>query len=208
MIDQQDQDVYDQVGMAFADLGLDRDAEDVIKRGRALRRRRRAMPALAAAGVLAFSLGLAAVTQTQSPTRSSSETIVNVDEAAFSVHTDASSGVVTITVRSFFDENEFKRILARAGIAAVFHEETVTVTKVNGGLRDSGMCHWVGATRVETAGEMTYGGAANGVMALRIIPSRIPHGAVLAFTYEDLSNGLRLISPELFSATPTGCVED
>jgi RNA polymerase sigma-70 factor (ECF subfamily) len=62
MIDQQYRDVYDEVGSAFSDVHLDRDTEDVIGRGRALRRRRRTMPALAAAAVLAFSLSLTAVT--------------------------------------------------------------------------------------------------------------------------------------------------
>src|SRR5262249_46159995 len=49
----------DLVGTAFTDVHLDRDAHDVISRGRTLRRRRRAVPALATAGVLAVSLSLA-----------------------------------------------------------------------------------------------------------------------------------------------------
>ncbi|HET9170802.1 MAG TPA: hypothetical protein VFN97_15300 [Actinospica sp.] len=203
MIDQQDQDLYDEVGAAFADVRLDRGPDDVIRRGRTLRRRRRAMPALAAAGVLAFSLSLAAVTvHSHSSSRAA---LVNVDEAAFSVHTDASSGVVTITIREFFDENEFKQILARAGITAVFHDENVIVTKADGGELVSGMCDWVGAKRVTTAGEMTYG-TENGVMALRITPSRMPHGSVLAFVYDTPNIGPRFIGPELLSNTPTGCV--
>ena len=207
MIDQQDQQVYDEVGTAFADVRLDRDAEDVIRRGRTLRRRRRAMPALAAAGVLAFSLSLAAVTvPTHSSTRTTKVNVdVNVDEAAFSVHTNATTGVVTITIRNFFDENLLKQTLADAGIPAVFHSEKVTVVEVNGGERDYGECSWVGATQV-FAEVATYS-FRNGAAVFTLYPSRMPHGSVLAFNYMMRSDGKPMASAQLFAGTPTGCVD-
>ena len=112
MIDQHDQAVYDEVSSAYSDVHLDRDAEDVIKRGRALRRRRRTVPALAAAGALVFSLGVAGVAAHSH--RSTSVAVVNVDESEFSIHTDAKSGVVTLTMRQFMDASVVTKLLARS----------------------------------------------------------------------------------------------
>ncbi|MBR7829426.1 hypothetical protein KDK95_24175 [Actinospica sp. MGRD01-02] len=204
MIDQQDQQLYDEVGTAFADVRLERDATDVIRRGRTLRRRRKAVPALAAAGVLAFSLSLAAVTVQTHPSSRTTLVNVNVDEAAFSVHTNATTGVMTITIRDFHDENLLKQTLADAGIPAVFHSEKVTVVEVNGGERVYGQCNWVGATEL-TVEVATYSFHA-GVTIFTLYPSRMPHGSVLAFNYTTQSDGKRLASAQLFASTPTGCV--
>lgn len=122
------------------------------------------------------------------------------------MHTDASTGIVAIAVRDFFDESQFKQILASAGIAAVFHEENVSVTEVNGGQELTGTCHWVGAT-VESGDVMTIGFAL-GASVVKIIPSRLLHGSVLAFNYETPTGGQLATSAQLLSNTPTGCVAD
>jgi len=52
--------------------------------------------------------------------------LVNVDNAAFSVHTDAKSRKVTVTVWQLVDENELKQVLAKASIRALFSSSTPT----------------------------------------------------------------------------------
>ena len=125
--------VLDLVETAFADVHLDRDASDVVARGRRLRRRRRAVPALGALGVLAASAGLAfALTGPSSPagtatagsgrTLTSGGAVVNVNEASFSIRTDAKTGIITLSLKEYVvDEGELKQVLARAGVRAVFN---------------------------------------------------------------------------------------
>jgi hypothetical protein len=205
MIDQQDRNVYDEVGSAYADVHLERDAEDVIRRGRTFRRRRRTMPALAAASALAFSLSIAAVTaQTHA---SSSATLVNVDEAAFSIHTDAQSGVVTLTIRELFDESQLKQLLAEAGIPAVFHagpmKETDDGRKT---IVDAGGCAWVGATLLNP-GKVLLQTIASTPDVFTIDPSAMPRGSVLGFDFLSMpgKHGVVGVGATLLSTTPTGC---
>ena len=93
------------VGSAFDEGRRGRDTQDDLARGRALRRRKRAVPALAALGVVAASASLAvaltgpsgaANTTNADPGHSltANGTAVNVDNAAFSVHTDTKTGKV------------------------------------------------------------------------------------------------------------------
>jgi hypothetical protein len=204
MIDQQDQDVYEEVGAAFAEVHLGRDADEVMKRGRTLRRRRQAMPAMAVAGVLAVSLGVATVT---SQSHSSSKVaLVNVDEAAFSVHTNAKTGDVTVTIRELFDENQLKRVLAEAGIPAAFHAESIAVTSGDDE-KHSSFCQWTGATALNPGAVLTH--PANGRDAVFIVvPSAMPHGSVLAFNVATApgAGSPAMASAQLLSNAPTGCV--
>ena len=203
MIGQQDQELYDEVGAAFADVHLEQDAEGVIRRGRALRRRRRAMPALAAAGALAFSLSLATVAA-HSPS-SSRTTLVNVDEAGFSVHTDARTGAVTVTVRQLFDEAQLKSILAEAGVRTAFYSVTQPAD------RHVTRCVWEGVRVFEADGVVGPPHQAGGETALTIYPSKMPSGSVLGFSFYTLigANGTTagmMVAPRLLSGEPTGCV--
>jgi hypothetical protein len=220
MIDQQDQDVYDEVSSAYADVRLERDAEDVIKRGRTLRRRRRTMPALAAATVLAFSLSLAAVTaQTH---RSAHVAVVNVDEAGFSVHTNPKTGVVTVTIRQLEDENQLNQILAEAGIPAVFHSERIQLSadvlkhwKPAPAYRNLPpavqACFWTGA-RILPESVIDNGMPLTGEPAkiATIDPRAMPPGSVIGFDYITVvgwpSGAYQIEGFTLLSNMPTGCV--
>jgi hypothetical protein len=120
------------LGGAFDEGRRGRAADQVLARGRRLRRRKRAAPALGAFGVVADSAGLALALTGPSASAgpagagsghalSSNGTVVNVDEASFSVHTDAKTGVVTVTLRQMFDEGELEAVLAKAGVRAIFN---------------------------------------------------------------------------------------
>jgi hypothetical protein len=203
MIDQQDQDVYDELSPAFAGVRLDRDVSNVIRRGRTLRRRWKTMPALAAAGVLAFSLSLAAVTTpSHSPTRG---VLVNVDEAGFSVHTDAQTGTVTVALRQLFDEAQLKAILAEAGVHTVFHTAASS--------RASFMppCTWTGVHQSDANDVVGPPHVVDNEAVLTIYPSKMPAGSVLGFSLYTLTgsngkvNGM-MVTPTLLSGEPTGCV--
>lgn len=170
------------VGTAFDEGRRGRAASDVLARGRQLRRRKRAVPALGALGVLAASASLAlALTgpnTAASPAGASSGhaltsngTVVNVNEASFSVHTNAKTGIVTVTFRQLFDEDEVKVILAEAGVRAVFNPRCTgpgikSLTLLTGG--DDGI----------SGGETQDGGA-----VIIIDPSKMPSGSVLEFIY-------------------------
>jgi hypothetical protein len=197
MIDQQDQNVYDEVSSAYADVHLERDAEDVIKRGRTLRRRRRTMPALAAAVVLAFSLSLVAVTAHTH--RSARVAVVNVDEAAFSIHTDAQSGVVTLTMRQFLDESQVTKLLADAGIPAVVYSERVNAHGI------IWPCSWAGASVIDSGKVIVHVTSPSDVV-FEINRSAMPHGSVVAFDFLSITmpNGtMYAASAQLLSAAPT-----
>ena len=197
MIDQQDQDVYDEVGSAYADVHLERDTEDVIRRGRTLRRRRRTVPALAAAGVLAFSLSVAAVTvQTH---RSAHVAVVNVDEAEFSIHTDAHSGIVTLTMRQFMDASVVTKLLAEAGIPAVIYSEHVAPHGI------IWPCNWAGA-RVIDSDKVIVHVASPSDAVFEINRNAMPRGSVVAFDFLSIimPNGtMNAASAQLLSAAPT-----
>ena len=197
MIDQQDQDVYDEVGSAFTDVHLERDAEDVIKRGRTLRRRRRTMPALAAACVLAFSLTVAAVTLQSH--RSAAVAVVNVDEAAFSIHTDAQSGVVTLTMRQFMDASVVKKLLAEAGIPAVIYSEHVNPHGI------IWPCNWAGASVIDSGKVIVHVKSPSDAV-FEINRNAMPRGSVVAFDFLSIAmpNGtMNAAAAQLLSSAPT-----
>ena len=203
------------VGSAFDEGRRGRDAQDVLARGRRLRRRKRAVPALGALAVVAASAGLAlaltgpsgAAGATHAQTGHSMTAdgaVVNVDNAAFSVHTDAKTGRVTVTLREFVDQDALKQILATAGIRAYFAS---TVVSPNAhGVVPIVMCAWPGATPVGNVNDVTPATPGNS-NTITSDPSKMPSGSVLAFdfeylakTHEEVSTGLQLLSGD-----PTGC---
>jgi len=211
MIERNDERTHDErvlglVESAFADVHLDRAVPDVVGRGRQLRRRKRLVPALGAFGVLAASAGLAlALTGPSNPagaaTASSGHTLnvngseVNVDNASFSVHTNAKTGIVTVTVRQFQDENYFKQVLAEAGIRAIFDVPCTNQPGIKG-LNPRGVF-------IVTLGKPVDG--RRPTASFSIDPAKMPSGSVLSFDYvrgTDAANttfGIGLLSGE-----PTG----
>ena len=209
MIDQE----LDLVGTAFADVHLDGDARDVISRGRTLRRRRKAVPALATAGIVAASLSLAVVTQSSPPAAGSHAlgyhgAVVNVDEAGFSIHTDAKTGEVTVSLSRLFNESEVKALLAEAGVPAVFHNIT---QPANTPATPREACTWTGAHTLDpgTAISSPYMDGSDVIIA--IYPSKMPAGSVLGLLYDTFGSGkaaAHSVGWTLLSGEPTGCVAD
>jgi hypothetical protein len=232
MIDQHDQDTAEKsmlggLGTAFADVRLDRGAGEVMARGRALRRRRKAVPALAAVGILAAALSLAAVTRS-APSAAGPHTlgyhgaVVNVDEAGFSIHTDPRTGAVTVTTFQLFDGAEMKALLAKAGVPAAFHNITypagTSVWWNEGGLPDTGLpkgaivepemlCKWTGVSTLDSGNIISQPTQDGAVVVTTIYPSRMPAGSVLGIRYVTVGTAeSNLISTTLLSGQPTGCV--
>jgi hypothetical protein len=207
------------VGSAFDEGRRGRDAHDVLARGRTLRRRKRAMPALAALGVVAASAGFAAALTGPSSTANTTNaqaghslttngTAVNVDNAAFSVHTDTKTGKVTVTLKQFIDESELQPILAEAGIRSYFY--TGTVTQRPHQAVPLLQCTWTGATPLNSPGgtfSVIHPTAGSPDTTITIDPSKMPSGSVLAFTFENIANdpGPAMVSTGLLSHEPTGC---
>ena len=206
MIDQE----LDLVGTAFADVHLAGDARDVISRGRKLRRRRKAVPALATAGILAASLSLAAVTQSSPSGRTLGYhgSVVNVDEAGFSIHTDAKTGEVTVALRQLADEAALKALLAEAGVPTAFHSTTLPAGTP---VRPLAPCTWTGAHVLGSGSVISQPRPDDGDFVITINPSKMPAGSVLGFTYGHFDTGntepsVLSIGTTLLSGEPTGCV--
>jgi hypothetical protein len=208
------------VGSAFDEGRRGRDAQDVLARGRALRRRRRAMPALVALGVVAASASLAVVLTGPSGAANTTAagaghsltangTVVNVDNAAFSVHTDTTTGKVTVTLKQSVDEGELQPILAKAGIRTYFYTGTVTQHPHQAVPLLS--CTWLGATPLDSPDATTsviYPTSASPDTTITIDPSKMPSGSVLAFTFEYIANdrGAAVVGMQMLSGEPTGCI--
>jgi len=209
--------LIDLVGSAFDEGRRGRDAQEVLARGRRLRRRKRAVPALGALGVVAVSASLAVALSgpsgTANPTAAgsghsmaSNGTVVNVDNAAFSVHTDAKTGKVTVTIRQFNDEGALQQILAKAGIRTVFDSVTVH-PNADGGVPVQ-PCTWTGAAPAPIGYAVDDLPTTAGKHETIIIdPSKMPSGSVLAFLYVHIANtaGFPLVGVEVLSGEPTGC---
>ena len=209
------------VGSAFDEGRRGRDTQDVLARGRALRRRKRAVPALAALGVVAASASLAVALTGPSGAANTTNaqaghsltangTAVNVDNAAFSVHTDTKTGEVTVTLKQFIDESELQPILAEAGIRSYFY--TGTVTQHPHQAVPFLSCTPVGATYLNSPDALTsviYATPASPDTTITIDPSKMPSGSVLDFTFENIANepdpGAAMVSVRLLSGEPTSC---
>jgi hypothetical protein len=212
--------LVDLVGSAFDEGRRGRDAQQVLARGRALRRRRRAVPALSALGVLAASASLAVALTGPSGAAGSTNagaghsltangTAVNVDNAAFSVRTDTKTGKVTVTLKQSVDESALKQILAEAGIRTYF--SSTTVTQHPGQAVPISVCKYVGATPVGSAdltASVVYPTSKSPDTTITIDPSKMPSGSVLAFNFEYIANdkGADVVSMALLSGEPTACI--
>lgn len=118
-----DSDILDRVDGSLSGVRMQRPIDEITARGRRLRTRRRSIAGAAAVCVLGASLAIALPLSGSSgqpvvayaPTQSQ---VVNVDLAAWSVHTNADS-TVTLTVREFQDPVQMQQVLARAGVSAI-----------------------------------------------------------------------------------------
>lgn len=202
------------VGSAFDEGRRGRAAQEILARGRQLRRRKRAMPALAALGVVAASVSLTAALSGRSGTGTRDAgsghfvtvngAAVNVDEAGFSIHTDAKSGEVTVTLRQLFDESELQVLLAKAGVPTAFHDITLPAgTPVT----PHAACTWTGARVLDPASVISNLHRTEAVIT--IYPSKMPAGSVLGLIYttsEEDKSETTSVGTTLLSGQPTGCV--
>ena len=211
MIDQE----LDLVGTAFADVHLDGEAHDVISRGRRLRQRRKAVPVLATAGIAAAALSLAVVTQSSPPSAGShalgyNGAVVNVDEAGFSIHTDAKTGAVNVTFSQAFNEAEVKALLAKAGVPAAFFN--ITESASGSAVKATTPCTWTGAHEIDNGSAISEPLPQRGQdVYLTIYPSQLPARSVLGLVYETIGTGSSTahgVGATLLSGEPTGCVAD
>jgi hypothetical protein len=182
MIDQQDQDPTEEstlgaLGTAFADVRLDRGADKVMARGRALRRRKQAVPALAVAGIAAVSLSLALATQpgggAPGKALAYNGATVNVSNAAFSVQTDAKTGIITVTERELFDPKQMQAVLAKAGVRTDIEIKEFTPEPTDTG----------GVIGVAVAGVVSQQKIPGGGIITKINPALIPAGTAMYFAY-------------------------
>lgn len=197
-VDAADTALINLVGSAFDDGRAGHDRQDVLARGRRLRRRKRAVPAFGALGVIAASTGLALALAGHGGAPGKA---LNVDNAGFSVHTDSKTGYITVTLRQWFNEDELKQILAKAGIRTVFQPQPQSEPKP--GVRSGTSCTWPGATKLNRQVLVEPSPSAD---TITIDPSRIPSGSVLAFEYLTFIDGRpHVVTSELLSNEPTGC---
>jgi hypothetical protein len=118
--------VMEIVGGSLGGTRMERPLDEITARGRGIRKRRRSIASAAAVSVLGVSLAVALPLSGSSgqPVAAHGQTqsqAVNVDLAAWSVHTNADS-TVTMTVRQFHDPQQLRQVLARAGVRAIVTE--------------------------------------------------------------------------------------
>ena len=219
MIDQNLEGTYNEpvlglVETAFADVHLDRDAFEVVARGRRLQRRKRAVPALGALGVLAASTSLAfALTGPSGPagtaaaksgrTLASGGTVVDVNEASFSVHTDAKTGIITLSLNEYaVDEGELKQVLAQAGVRTVFD-----ATCMGPGIKELSLHGVISEDGWPDPGAYAFPVGTSPTVTIN--PFTMPRGSVLAFQSSALPSSRGgevhvLTNVALYSGEPTG----
>ena len=116
---------------SFSGLHMDRGIDGIARRAHALSVRRRAVPA-AAAVAFAAAAGTAIVTNpghSSAPaaaSASTASTIGNLELTGFTVRKDASTGIVTVTVKNFDDPSGLIAALAKDGIKVqVYHQDNI-----------------------------------------------------------------------------------
>lgn len=216
MIDQEsqgaDEEMLALVGDAFDSVHLEQNAEEVMSRGRTLRRRKRAMPALVGIGIVAASLSLslplraggATVAPSAGKPLTYNGAAVNVDEAGFSVHTDAATGTVTVTINQLFDPAGLTAILAKAGVRA---NTQILKATMHGNRAYYSGCKLPSGVRGLTSPGFEVSHSDANVFVIH--PAALPAGSVLEFMYEiDPLHPSKMMGVEfaLLSADPGPCV--
>ncbi|MBR7831710.1 hypothetical protein KDL01_00470 [Actinospica durhamensis] len=198
---------------SVGEVRFDRETQGIVSRGRTLSRRRRAVPALATAGVVAASLSFAVTTtqhgkQTQqaqarqTPSQHPGSGVLNVENASFTVHTDVTTGVVTVKLSLLADPSQLQALLKKAGIP---------LDIVNKELPESN-CVWTGAKAVGIPSGVVGGptvdakGYLTAASTITFDPAKMPKGDVLGVV-EIIHNGETAGSAVTgLSNWPTGCV--
>jgi hypothetical protein len=172
-----DTDVLERLHSSLGGVRMRRPIDEITARGRGLRTRRRSIAGATAVGVLgaslAFALPLSGSSAQPVAARSQAQSqAVNVDLAAWSVHTNADS-TVTITIRELRDPDMLRQVLAKAGVPAI-----VTV----------GTCVRNGDGMPQIGIVLSHMRKPDGTI-FTIKPSAMPPGAVLSIDYVTLGEG-------------------
>jgi len=180
------------VGNSLAGVHMDTPVSDVTARGRKLRHRRTAATGLATTGIAAIATLAVALPSSGGGTATAQarQTVtiaqgVNVDTAAWSVHTNADS-TVSVTLREVIDTDQLQQVLAKAGVRA-------RVQLVHNGLAgcDSVMKDLPQAEQVfihRTASDLAHKDAT--VVTIR--PSAMPAGSYVSIIVDDFGRAFVL----------------
>jgi hypothetical protein len=181
----QDEAVLVAIRNSIADVDVHTPLDAVISRGHRLRRRRRATrAAVSAASAAALAVVIiTSVLTAQHGSLTADGHQVNVDLAAWSVHTTANA-TVTVTVRDpdLSDPDRLRTVLAQAGVPAsiqVTHVRTVRGTFIVGcaGPGQDGMPQVADVLGSPSIRQV------DGTGIITIKPSAMPPGSVLSFVF-------------------------
>lgn len=207
-----DDEVLTTVRESLGDTRMRHDLQKVVARGRTLRRRRRAVPAVAAIGVTGAVLatvlpGSGEGTAHAKPPAathhgpsSASSQAVNIDLAAWSVHTKADSSV-ELTMREMFDADRLRAVLAQAKVRADIQFVTVPAGQLFTGCKgDFGPDHLAIGTVVRQDVRIGH------PFRMFVYPKLMPAGSVLSIVF--FGNGTRVQgnAMDLYSKDPGKCV--
>ena len=201
------------VGNSLAGVHMDTSLGDVTARGRKLRHRRTAATGLATAGVMAVAALAVALPSSGGGTATAQarQTItvaqgVNVDNAAWSVHTNADS-TVTVTLRQVMDTDQLQQILVKAGVRArvqLVHNGLAGCDAVMKDLPQSGQVF-----NYRTASSPAH----QDISVVTIKPSAMPAGSYVSIVVDDFGHpfglgwkGMVSIQFLLVHGTPATCV--
>lgn len=174
------------------------------------------MPALAVAGVVAASLGLGLATGSgpaaNAPTAAGSTgsnaahvVDINVDNAAFSVHTNARTGVVTVTLHQLFDATTLQKVLEQGGVSADVQLYRIELATSTHGTIGPHCVTPKGVQSIKAPGVISE--YAYPTSEFGFDPARMPIGSVLGIgLYWAGAMNQPVLSLSVFSGDPGGCV--
>ena len=113
-----DDDGIAAVAGSFSGLHMNRGVEGITRRARTLSLRRRAMPAMAAVTLAAAAAAVVAVNPGHSPAPAATASAAagNLALSGYTVQSDPSSGIITVTVKNFSDPSGLIKALAKYGV--------------------------------------------------------------------------------------------
>ena len=122
----------DAVAGSFSGLHMDRGIEGITRRARTLSMRRRAVPAAAAVAVAAAAGAVVVANPAHSPAPAAAaanptaSTIGNLKLTGFTVQNDASTGIITVTVKNFDNPAGLIAALAKDGVKVqIYHQNNI-----------------------------------------------------------------------------------
>lgn len=180
---------------ALGGVRMRRPVDEIAARGRRLRTRRRSIAGAAAVGVLGVSLAVAlplssASSQSVAAHGQPQSQPVNVDLAAWSVHTNADS-TVTFTLREFWDPAKLEQVLAHAGVRALVTQDPGCGANMDvAGMPQ--IAKVMGFPVHKADGEVIY----------TVTPSAMPAGSVLDIHYYDAGTPHGVVSVSLLPHAP------